>query len=195
MRNDYEVTPESMEMKDIPMDGHRSYPSWFQNLKRPNGKVHLPACSVLMHVVYHLTDNYTFFCSLHSVPFDPYQIGICEVMGLSQKQVRDGISFLDGRGILRPQAQISPSEAAQILRAKKPQTFDCGLALCLWCGCRTMKLQAHHYPVTSKDGGTETVTLCANCHYEYHALVDGCGYYLDADEFEKITYEIDRGEG
>lgn len=111
---EYKLSPVVKEMGEIPMDGHRSYPSWFQNLKRPNGKVHLPACFVLMHVVYHLTNNYTFFSSLYSAPFDPYQIGVCEVMGLSQKQVRDGISFLDGRGILRPQAEISPDEVVRM---------------------------------------------------------------------------------
>lgn len=176
MRKDYDPTPEVMEMSEIPIEGYRSYPSWFQNLKRPTGKVHLPAGFVLMRIVYHLTNKYTFFDGLFITPFDPYQIGIGEGQGLTQKQVRDGISFLDGRGILRPQAGVSPDEAIQILRAKSPQALDRGLCHCPWCGCSTMKLQAHHYPITAKDGGTETVMICANCHDEYHYLIDNTFY-------------------
>lgn len=42
---------------------------------------------------------------------------------------------------------------------------------CAWCGGKTFALQEHHYPIPKHKGGTETVLICPNCHYEYHALL------------------------
>ena len=41
---------------------------------------------------------------------------------------------------------------------------------CEWCNNKVAILQEHHYPVLRKDGGTETVSICPNCHYTYHHL-------------------------
>ncbi len=40
--------------------------------------------------------------------------------------------------------------------------------ICEWCGCKTIALQEHHYPIQKKDGGIEIVKICPNCHYEFH---------------------------
>lgn len=49
---------------------------------------------------------------------------------------------------------------------------------CEWCGEVSVALQEHHFPIAKADGGTETVKICPNCHYEYH-------YY------KKELYEIE----
>lgn len=42
-------------------------------------------------------------------------------------------------------------------------------ANCEWCNCTTT--QQHHYPIPKSKGGTETVSVCANCHFEFHQMV------------------------
>ena len=46
---------------------------------------------------------------------------------------------------------------------------------CEWCGIKTFALQEHHYPVPRSKGGTKTVTICPNCHSEYHAIIKNGG--------------------
>lgn len=43
---------------------------------------------------------------------------------------------------------------------------------CEWCGYKTIALQSHHYPIPKHKGGTRTVKICPNCHYEFHALFE-----------------------
>ena len=31
-------------------------------------------------------------------------------------------------------------------------------------------LHEHHYPITKNNGGTQTVGICATCHYEFHYM-------------------------
>lgn len=41
---------------------------------------------------------------------------------------------------------------------------------CEWCGKESHLLHQHHYPIPLKDGGTEIVNICPNCHYTFHKL-------------------------
>lgn len=41
---------------------------------------------------------------------------------------------------------------------------------CEWCGKGCYILHEHHYPIPKKDGGTEIVRICPNCHYTFHKL-------------------------
>lgn len=41
---------------------------------------------------------------------------------------------------------------------------------CEWCGKSCYILHDHHYPIPKKDGGTEIVRICPNCHYTFHKL-------------------------
>jgi len=78
------------------------------------------------------------------------------------------------RNVLVEVVGIPYQEAEALLRKKVGQQID-GLdnegRRCEWCGGTTLALQLHHYPVNQLDGGTETVRICANCHYEFHRLV------------------------
>lgn len=41
---------------------------------------------------------------------------------------------------------------------------------CEWCGKESYILHKHHYPISEKNGGTEIVNICPNCHYTFHKL-------------------------
>ena len=42
---------------------------------------------------------------------------------------------------------------------------------CEWCGIKTFALQEHHYPIPKSKGGDKTVSICPNCHAEYHLIL------------------------
>lgn len=41
---------------------------------------------------------------------------------------------------------------------------------CEWCGKECYILHEHHYPIPAKNGGTEIVRICPNCHMTYHSI-------------------------
>jgi hypothetical protein len=43
---------------------------------------------------------------------------------------------------------------------------------CLFCGITDVLLDKHHYPIRKKDGWTETIKLCPNCHRKFHTSSD-----------------------
>lgn len=45
--------------------------------------------------------------------------------------------------------------------------------ICEWCGKQSYILQKHHYPIPHYLGGTDVVHICPNCHYTYHAVMEG----------------------
>lgn len=62
----------------------------------------------------------------------------------------------------------SSEQAKSLVLARKGLGQECE-----WCGTRTVALQEHHYPIPQHKGGTETVLICQNCHYEFHLLLKG----------------------
>jgi hypothetical protein len=62
---------------------------------------------------------------------------------------------------------VQPSYAQikdQVLASKK--TDEVGT--CEWCGKETQVLQKHHYPIPKRDGGTNVVNICYECHHAFH---------------------------
>lgn len=43
--------------------------------------------------------------------------------------------------------------------------------VCEWCGKQSYILQKHHFPILAKDGGTDIVNICPNCHFAYHKVL------------------------
>lgn len=41
---------------------------------------------------------------------------------------------------------------------------------CEWCQKESYVLQEHHFPILNKNGGTDIVLICPNCHYTFHKL-------------------------
>lgn len=64
--------------------------------------------------------------------------------------------------------KLNDKEIVNILKNKNMKNIGIGDKVCNWCGCNTLKLHKHHYPISRKDGGTETVSICPNCHNEFH---------------------------
>ena len=68
--------------------------------------------------------------------------------------------------------QYSEKEILWRMKVKTPQKLAGSRKNCDWCNAETLILHSHHYPVRKCDGGKETVSICANCHSEYHFLSD-----------------------
>lgn len=58
----------------------------------------------------------------------------------------------------------------QIIKTKNHKNLGIGDRECEWCKINTYVLHEHHYPIKKKDGGTEIVKICPNCHHEFHYL-------------------------
>lgn len=52
----------------------------------------------------------------------------------------------------------------------KARVLDGGPNTCQWCGGQCWSLHEHHYPLTFRDWGTETVRICGRCHADFHHL-------------------------
>lgn len=77
---------------------------------------------------------------------------------------------LHKRGFIPPIE--TPEDAKQYVLKNK----NTGI-VCSWCGCKTSAIQKHHFPIAKKKGGTKTVDICPNCHYEYHKIIgENCCY-------------------
>lgn len=74
---------------------------------------------------------------------------------------------------------FSPEEIRLFVGNKSPQKILAMHAhqICSWCKANTYRLHSHHFPKSRKNGGLETVEICASCHDEYHFMND-CFYSL-----------------
>lgn len=96
----------------------------------------------------------------------------------SDETINNSIKQLISKKYISAQRyEVDPHEAAAKVQAKTPQYIESGV-VCDWCSGLTLRLHSHHFPVPAKDKGKETVRICANCHDEYHYLVDKTSYWL-----------------
>lgn len=88
-------------------------------------------------------------------------------IGVSMKKdtMRRVLLGLVSKGALRLQ-KLSDEEA---LWAISGYTYTSG---CTTCGVDDVLLDKHHFPVRKKNGGTETIDICPNCHRKFHTLSD-----------------------
>lgn len=56
---------------------------------------------------------------------------------------------------------------------------------CHFCGIDDLILHSHHYPVRNKDGGTNTIKLCPNCHTRFHMIADYDKQYRFSNTYKK----------
>ena len=72
-------------------------------------------------------------------------------------------------------SQMPAEKIKDIIIKSKAEVANCGMGSvkCAWCGTHTAILHDHHYPVKRSDGGTKTVSICPNCHTEFHYLSAG----------------------
>jgi len=98
-------------------------------------------------------------------------------LGLGRSSIIRSVKILVRAGLVS-ETTLDPESIKNILCSKTPQSvFLLGnVAIgyfreeCSWCGCFTTTIHDHHFPILQSKGGTETVRICSNCHFEYHAL-------------------------
>jgi hypothetical protein len=88
---------------------------------------------------------------------------------VSEKTISRAIKKLELLDFIKTK-HLTAHEKYDIISAKKMNGLGIGNKICSWCGCKTIVLHEHHYPIQLKDNGTETVLICPNCHSEFHKL-------------------------
>ncbi len=91
---------------------------------------------------------------------------IAKAVGSTKGAVSNALRDLISKGYLVQGNSYSNKQAFDFLNKKGSSRG------CLFCGAGHITLDAHHYPVRKKDGGTDTILLCPNCHRHFHELVD-----------------------
>lgn len=84
---------------------------------------------------------------------------------------------------------FSQDEVVDILKKKTPQELHflrSYFVTCQWCKCSTIQLHGHHYPVARSKGGKKTVSICPNCHAEFHRLSDTNVFKIKKEYIELI---------
>ncbi len=126
-----------------------------------------------------------------STLFTYHDLQIALLNVYSTRKIKKSLKALEKLGVLI-RTGFSQKEIVRRLRNKTPQDLTSASRHCEWCGCKTFRLQNHHYPITAKDKGTSSVYLCANCHDEYHFLKDSAFYSPTSkllDLFERYPLE------
>lgn len=113
---------------------------------------------------------------------------LAERCRMSVESVSNSFQSLLAHGLIEVSV-LSPEEAKAFLRKKYPQSLGnprFGWRTCQWCGATTLAIHRHHYPIQKSEGGTETVSICASCHAEYHMLTNGVvrALYLGEEDHE-----------
>ena len=67
-------------------------------------------------------------------------------------------------------SEPKPYEIRNIIKSKDLEGYGIGDKRCEWCGINTYVIHKHHFPIRREDGGIKTVSICPNCHHEYHHL-------------------------
>lgn len=80
----------------------------------------------------------------------------------------------------------SEEDIVNILIAKHMKGLGFGSKVCIWCGVYTSVLHEHHYPIPKSKGGTEIVSICPNCHHEFHYHEKTIKLNLNESELERL---------
>lgn len=103
-----------------------------------------------------------------------------EVYCFSPKVSQKNLARLVELGLLK-KTKLALGQIKDIMTQKFPQDFgqlDVFDQVCEWCHAKTAHLHSHHYPTPKRLGGTNVVSICPNCHSEFHALEHMAAYSL-----------------
>lgn len=118
-----------------------------------------------------------------------YKLG-CSI-GKIEKINRNDWIKLEKAGLAK-KIRFNQDEIKKILSNKSKSIVseidNTPIHICEWCESQTYILHSHHFPIPKKDNGKETVDICANCHAEFHWLVDRY-HYKPVDYIEEIFLE------
>lgn len=87
---------------------------------------------------------------------------------LSKSTIKRSIANIKAEGYLQERSCDPES-----LRERVINSHHLKNKYCEWCKGQSIVLHEHHYPIPKRLGGTETVSICPNCHYGYHNLEKG----------------------
>jgi hypothetical protein len=74
---------------------------------------------------------------------------------------------------LLSEKKLTTNEIVNILKRKVKQQIHIDASRiypCEWCKSSTVILHRHHFPIPKHKGGKLTVSICPNCHCEFHIL-------------------------
>lgn len=119
--------------------------------------------------------------------FQEWQSIYCFSPKVSQKHL-DRLMELD----LLIKEELTSEQIKSIMTRKSPQSFnqfdiDIFNETCEWCQSTTAHLHGHHYPTPKKLGGTKVVSICPNCHSEFHSLEHIAAYSLTRKVLEDLS--------
>ena len=114
------------------------------------------------------------------------------VTGLSSQTVTEACKALSGKQWIEISEILAPSEIKEmVVHGKRPQYWqNPGAQKCQWCKGTTAVLHEHHYPIRNVDGGIDTVSICPNCHAEYHSIESSREYKLNTEN----AYLMDKAQ-
>ncbi len=160
--------------------------SWYEHIRytTKRGTYTDPlACCLLAEIVNPCWDKNPFgeiigwHQAIAVMPFISNVNEWADLLGATPKQIRASIKVLVNSGMVDHCSNIDTETAKKIICSKKPQNFPSSKTkTCSWCQCSTLVLHEHHFPIFKKDGGTDTVLICPNCHHEFHCLIGAALY-------------------
>lgn len=128
-----------------------------------------------------------------------YFLNFCDEEGAYSVNIRDLMNFYGYkdssiRNSIRKLCQLKYiskdkyGDISKLLKSKNMSGLGFGNLVCEWCKVKTTVLNNHHYPILKSKGGTETISICSNCHNEFH-------YYTNTikiihPKFKEIKAEI-----
>lgn len=96
---------------------------------------------------------------------------------LTKRQIKNSIDLMSKAGILCI-GGLSKEKIISNLKGKRVQKYTTEIDsaihinMCTWCKSETIITHSHHHETHAKDGGETTITLCPNCHSDYHYLLN-----------------------
>lgn len=178
MVDHYAATPEVLAIGQIFNSLDRddclvSYPSWNRFIRDSTST---EVFTEIVQPAWKLQGKSIVFCEATARTIRVNKKDFLDVH-LTLSQVTRGFSQLEAKKIIQKCPPMTGAEVVSLLSQKTPQHVGSGKK-CNWCKGTTHILQQHHYPVPRKDGGDKVVSICPNCHYEFHYLIRENFYQL-----------------
>jgi len=115
--------------------------------------------------------TYLYRClNRENAPFPSYSL-IAKDCSMSRRKAITTVQELTVKNIIKFDKIIKTSEEKrELLISKNLKGLGIGNNVCEWCKCKTITLHLHHYPILKSKGGADTVSICPNCHTEFHSF-------------------------
>jgi len=168
------TTPTVDAIGELNFEGTCVPPVWYRKITLQSGKSDTIGITLLAHFAY---GTVTSDAKELQISTDYFHINIDELSNLfelTEIQIINAVNRLCTNHYLT-QYQLAHDEIMKFFAKKEPQSlprlnYNVTAYSCDWCKSETFVLHNHHYPIPQCEGGEQTVSLCPNCHTEYHYL-------------------------